>query len=29
MLEIGGKVFDISKDGLNLEGIVELFKGWT
>lgn len=29
MLEIEGNIYDLSKDAINLEGVVEIFKGWT
>ena len=29
MIEVNGKIFDLSKDTINLEGIIEVFKGWT
>lgn len=29
MLEIEGEIFDLSKDSINLDGVVEIFKGWV
>ena len=29
MLEVEGNIYDISKDSMNLEGVVEIFKGWV
>jgi len=29
MLEVGEEIFDLSKDSVNLEGVVEIFKGWV
>ena len=29
MLEVGEEIFDLSKDSINLEGVVEIFKGWV
>jgi len=29
MLEVGEEIIDLSKDSINLEGVVEIFKGWV
>mmetsp|Transcript_15146 Transcript_15146/g.12885 ORF Transcript_15146/g.12885 Transcript_15146/m.12885 type:complete len:87 (+) Transcript_15146:714-974(+) len=29
MLEIEGEIFDLSRDSINMDGVVEIFKGWV